>query len=1029
MKKLKRILTLTLAMLLVLCIQLSSVAFAATTDTAQTGEDDIPLEVGDILLYYVDLTSARAVKELTATIKYDPNVVQLLTNIPDAMPYINRKYEPPMESTENGDGTKFSVSLPDTATQGMDFSNGERFLQLKFKLLRKTFPEIDLFFDWGVSMSGSQLIFAGVHELDVSYETTLQFTDNGNIPISFCDIQLDKSFFTYDGTEKRPVLTVKHGAHTLVPGTDYIWAYENNINPGTASVHIIPLGEYTGFSVVNYTIAAPGVTSVPIDQCDITLSETSVVYNGIKHEPEVTVKNGNTLLIPSVDYTVAYSDNVNVGQGMVFIFGQGSYTGVAVRTFDITSAESKKVSISSCSVTMDTTFSYTGSAITPAVTVSYNGKQLTKGTDYTVTYSNNIQPGTATATITGIGNYTDSRKINFTIKEAEQKKVSISDCSITLDKSVFTYDGTAKKPVVTVKHGNTTLSQGTDYTVSYSNNTNIGNATVTITGKGNYSGSVSKGFSIQAPQNTGFTWGVDNWNFNNSAPTYFPKTSYRQHINNTYLNELKKNLTNSEYYVVFEARNNLLDSQFGGSCYGMSSTALLAKEGLLPFANYQSGATKLTDLGAPVNNKEVSSLVTYYQMLQVKDIIQQQYRTLPSQSNEVIINRIMDTLDENTTCIVGFKKNGWGGHAILAYGYEFGSWTFNGITYDGCIKICDPNRSTGYDKEANIYFNTKTYSWAIPLYSYAPISSAAGAVFNYVGADIDEINEGGYLSGSSTNKAMDYVARIDALSISENRAVSKVVGANGIYMNQAAGPGEIVEDYSYIVGGESVGTAGYNLFDADAAYKVVQDTPVELALSMDYEDCYLSATSMAGTSVLFDREGFVEVKGESANFNISMTFDNNYPTSWFTINVDGTGANTASLQQVEDGYILTSDNLNDIDLKANNKTMAATASFSTNYDSVFIYEINENTIGVKVDTDDNGTYETELEVENGSTFSTGDANMDGDINIKDATAIQKHIAMLEILSAEAKKLADYDADTVITIKDATAIQKKIAGLI
>ncbi len=61
-------------------------------------------------------------------------------------------------------------------------------------------------------------------------------------------------------------------------------------------------------------------------------------------------------------------------------------------------------------------------------------------------------------------------------------------------------------------------------------------------------------------------------------------------------------------------------------------------------------------------------------------------------------------------------------------------------------------------------------------------------------------------------------------------------------------------------------------------------------------------------------------------------------------------------------------------------------------------------------------------------YQKGDANMDGDINIKDATAIQKHIARLEELSIEGMILAEYDGDTQITIKDATAIQKFIAGI-
>ena len=62
-------------------------------------------------------------------------------------------------------------------------------------------------------------------------------------------------------------------------------------------------------------------------------------------------------------------------------------------------------------------------------------------------------------------------------------------------------------------------------------------------------------------------------------------------------------------------------------------------------------------------------------------------------------------------------------------------------------------------------------------------------------------------------------------------------------------------------------------------------------------------------------------------------------------------------------------------------------------------------------------------------FDTGDVNKDGNINIKDATAIQKHIAMLITLDDEAMLLADYDADTKVTIKDTTAIQKMLAGLL
>ena len=75
----------------------------------------------------------------------------------------------------------------------------------------------------------------------------------------------------------------------------------------------------------------------------------------------------------------------------------------------------------------------------------------------------------------------------------------ISSCTVTVSPTSYTYDGTAKTPTVTVKDGTTTLKSGTDFTVSYSNNINVGTATVSISGKGNYKGSVTKYFTISKP--------------------------------------------------------------------------------------------------------------------------------------------------------------------------------------------------------------------------------------------------------------------------------------------------------------------------------------------------------------------------------------------------------------------------------------------------------------------------------------------------------------------------------------------------
>ena len=149
-----------------------------------------------------------------------------------------------------------------------------------------------------------------------------------------------------------------------------------------------------------------------------------------------------------------------------------------------------RISISKASVTLSTsTYAYDGKAKKPGVTVKLNGKTLKNGTDYTVSYSNNTKVGTATVKIMGKGNYTGSVSKTYSIKN-NFKKATISGIS---NKS---YTGKNITQSITVKYNGKTLKKGTDYTVSYSNNKNIGTATVKITGKGSYTGTITKTFKI-----------------------------------------------------------------------------------------------------------------------------------------------------------------------------------------------------------------------------------------------------------------------------------------------------------------------------------------------------------------------------------------------------------------------------------------------------------------------------------------------------------------------------------------------------
>ena len=149
-----------------------------------------------------------------------------------------------------------------------------------------------------------------------------------------------------------------------------------------------------------------------------------------------------------------------------------------------------RISISKASVTLsNSTYAYDGKAKKPGVTVKLNGKTLKNGTDYAVSYSNNTKVGTAKVTITGKGNYTGSVSKTYSIKN-NFKKATVSGIST----KAFTGKNITQN--ITVKYNGKTLKKGTDYTVSYSSNKNIGTATVKIAGKGSYTGTITKTFKI-----------------------------------------------------------------------------------------------------------------------------------------------------------------------------------------------------------------------------------------------------------------------------------------------------------------------------------------------------------------------------------------------------------------------------------------------------------------------------------------------------------------------------------------------------
>lgn len=284
----------------------------------------------------------------------------------------------------------------------------------------------------------------------------------------------------YTGSQIKPVPNIKNGTTTLKNGTDFTLTYQNNVNKGTAKVYIKGKGNYTGSCSLTFSI-----TARPVSTLKITVP--SVTYNGKAQKPAVTVKYNNYTFKNGTDYTLSYKNNTKIGTATVTVKGKGKLSGTRSVTFKINAKPIKNAVI-----TYNNSLTYNGSALSPAVTVKYGNATLKKNTDYTVAYSNNVNAGTGTITITGKGIYGGSVKKTFTIKKLGISATAVSGTGNKV------YTGSAIKPVPAVKVGGRTLKNGTDFTVSYKNNTEPGTATLKVTGKGNYSGSVSKTFKITA---------------------------------------------------------------------------------------------------------------------------------------------------------------------------------------------------------------------------------------------------------------------------------------------------------------------------------------------------------------------------------------------------------------------------------------------------------------------------------------------------------------------------------------------------
>jgi hypothetical protein len=187
---------------------------------------------------------------------------------------------------------------------------------------------------------------------------------------------------------------------------------------------------------------------------------------------------------------------------------------------------------------------------------------------------------------------------------------------------------------------------------------------------------------------------------------------------------------------------------------------------------------------------------------------------------------------------------------------------------------------------------------------------------------------------------------------------------------------------------------------------------------MSYENSLLSVSADTATSAKFSPDGFIEVDAVDSDFKMGMVYNDGYYTlPWYNVTVDGHHSNVASMTKTDDGIILYGDNLVNVTVSANNDDYSIGTNFSTTANSVLIYDIDDYTIGIAIDEDGDGTYETDTPI--AQTEHNGDMNYDGTVNSLDL------LLMKQSILGESKIMGDLNLDGTTNIIDLIILKQKL----
>lgn len=438
-------------------------------------------------------------------------------------------------------------------------------------------------------------------------------------------------------------------------------------------------------------------------------------------------------------------------------------------------------------------------------------------------------------------------------------------------------------------------------------------------------------------------------------------------------------------------------SSWGGSCYGIASTMCLDYSNELNLNSLFNATESYYELGSPCENIWFLDAVQYYQLSQYlknNGVSEDSYYTCDLHNAEKtmaldsFLEKLVNTCRDNSTVVFGMLTSD-SGHAIVACGYKYDKENKKHIIRLYDENSVEYNNPIGEFSEMYINDNYSDFSFSENMH-YS--RNSLNTIF-YV--DICENK----IVDSPIPVSAGYEERI-YVSVDAD-ACFEIINANGEKLSY---------DGTYYTGDMKV----YSI------QPVVNTEDIDYIYEIDYSDYinYYSASSEDEFEV-YDHDSYysvsvsgldyatvkpddgVDLYGNSLNFSIYA--NNCAETIEELVAFFGIAENDVYFTNA-DGFLLDSSN-NMYNVSINEMDIDGIRTIEENIsDSQIIYDNSE------------------------TSFEIGDVNMDGKINIRDATAIQKCLAKIIKLDEDAIELADFDMNSKVNVKDATAIQKYIAGI-